>query len=221
MKILFRLFLAFLPAFAFASEPSDLGHNLAYLRVHSLADSQTELKAALALKRALVLDLRYATATEDSVAILKSSLAGRPTEPTLFILISPATPADVAAAINDPSHARFITLGVAGSQPAPRVEVRATPETDKTAYDALDHGTPLVELVTGKIEKERYDEATLVHEFKNGNPDPEPELVPDPTKSKNTKDTNKPDAADSTDPLRDRVLQRALNLHQALLALRR
>jgi len=222
MKYLIRIILLLTPAFALAGEPSDLGNNLAYLRVHSLADSTAELKTALALKHAYVLDVRYATATDEAIAALKSALAAHPPEVPLFILISPATPSGVIDAISAPTRSKFITLGIAGTQPAPRIEVRTLPEIDRSAYDALDHGKSLNELVSGKIEKDRYDEATLVHEFKNGNPDPESALSPDATKSKPTNGADKADnAADPAEPLRDRVLQRALNLHQALLALRR
>ncbi len=218
MKFLLRLTLLLVPVLAFAADAPDLGSNLAYLRVHSLADSSAEVKTALTLKHAYVLDVRYATATDDAIAVLKTALAAHPVDSPLFILISPATPGGVIEAINAPTHARFITLGAAGTQPAPRVEVRTSLETDRAAYDAFDHGKSLTELVTGKIEKDRYDEATLVHEFKNGNPDPESALSPDATKSKPDKTD---DEADAPEPLHDRVLQRALNLHQALLALRR
>lgn len=218
MKSLLRFILLFVPAFAFAAESPDLGNNLAYLRVHSLADSSAELKAALALKHAYVLDVRYATATDEAIAALNTSLATHPADAPLFILISPSTPAGIIDAINAPAHAKFVTLGIAGTQPTPRIEVRTSPEIDRAAYDAFDHGKSLTELVTGKMEKDRYDEATLVHEFKNGNPDPEAALSPDAPKAKSDKAD---DAADPVEPLRDRVLQRALNLHQALLALRR
>lgn len=217
MKFLLRFVLLLVPAFALAAEPPDLGNNLAYLRVHSLADSSAELKAALALKHAYVLDLRYATATDEAVAVLKTALATHPQDAPLFILVGPATPGALINAINGPTRAKLVTLGIAGTLPTPRVEVRTSPETDRAAYDAFDHGKSLNELVSGKIEKDRYDEATLVHEFKNGNPDPEAALS-DATKSRTDKSD---DAAEANEPLRDRVLQRALNLHQALLALRR
>jgi len=56
-----------------------------------------------------------------------------------------------------------------------------------------------------------------VHEFKNGHPDAEPPPAPDPTAAKPAGDTAK-----ETPPVppTDRVLQRALHLHRALLALK-
>ena len=71
-----------------ATELTDLGQGLSYLRVHSPADS---FKAA-ASSGALVLDLRYTTADESSAAELKSALAARPANAPLFILLSPSTP---------------------------------------------------------------------------------------------------------------------------------
>lgn len=191
-----------------AAELADLGQGLAYLRVHSLADS---VKAAGA-PAALVLDLRYATTDDAATAALQAALARRPASSPLFILVSPATPATLAPVI---SQSPALTLGLAGSQPAPKVVVRTDAATDRQAYDALEAGTPVDQLISGKIEKERFDEATLVEEFKNGNPDAAPPPAPDPT-------VPKPDGApEKPAVLTDRVLQRAVHLHRALLALRR
>ena len=174
-----------------AAEPPDLGYNLSYLRVHSLADATPQLQSALAVNHSCVLDLRYATASDESIAALRTALAAHPSDSPLFILIGPATPSNVLGAIDPPAHGSFITLGIAGSQPAPRIMVRTDAETDRLAYDAFDHGTPLADLISGKIDKDRYDEATLVHEFKSGNPEPEPPLSPDPTKAKDSVDADK------------------------------
>jgi len=223
MKQILPLLFLLLPALIFAREPTDLGYNLSYLRVHSLAEATPELQSALAVKHACVLDLRYATASDESIEALKTALEGYPAESPLFILVSPETPSALVGAINPSAKPMVITLGTAGSQPSPRITVKTDAETDRRAYDAFDKGTPLTELISGKIDKDRYDEATLVHEFKNGNPDAEPPLTPDPTKSKGVPAADKTTEAtqDAPEPLKDRVLQRALNLHQALLALRR
>lgn len=203
--------------------PTDLSSNLTYIRVHSLADAASTLPKTLSGKRAFVLDLRYATATDESLAILRTALAGHPADAPLFILISPATPADVIDLLN-PTSAAFITLGIAGSHPAPRIIIKAEPETDRRAYDAFETGTPIKDLISGKIDKDRFDEAALVHEFKNGSPSSDPELTAatDPAGAKPAVTANKSDepVASVTEPLKDRVLQRALNLYQALQALR-
>jgi hypothetical protein len=202
-----------------ATELTDLGQGLAYLRIHSPTDSVP----AAAASGALVLDLRYATADEGSAAALKTALAGHPASAPLFILVSPATPAAIVAIIA-PSAA--LTLGAPGSLPAPKVVVQTDAGSDRRAYDALDAGTPVDALISGKIEKQRFDEATLVQEFKNGNHDVEPPDPPDPTAP--DADPTLPavtPAAGSAGPsqagrLTDRVLQRAVNLQQALRALR-
>jgi hypothetical protein len=102
-----------------------------------------------------------------------------------------------------------VTLGVKGSRPEPLVVIAQTAEADRAAYAALKSGTPLAQLISGKIEKERFDEAALVKEFKNGNHDA---LPPGATTA-----SDKESAA----PPVDRVLQRALHLHHALQALKR
>ena len=212
MKRLILLFTALLLLAATrATELTDLGQGLVYLRIHSVAESDAALHQAVPGASALVLDLRYATAGADAAATLQSALASRTAGAPLFILVSPATPAALAAVIrNSPA----LTLGVLGSAPAPKVVVQTDAATDRRAYDALETGTALEKLITGKIEKERFDEATLVHEFKNGNPDAEPPPPPDPTAPKAA------GAPETPVPLTDRVLQRAIHLHRALLALK-
>ena len=208
-------------ASALAEEPvagppdrlTDLAPGLAYLRVHALGDATAALRAS-APASPLVLDLRYATASAESLGDLRAALAARQAGNVLLILVSPATPAAVAEIIGRTSVP--VTLGVPGSQPEPRVVVRTDAAHDRRAYDALDAGTPVATLISGKIEKERFDEATLVQEFKNGDPDPQPKETPDPT-APNTG----PKAPEKPEPVIDHVLQRAVNLHRALLALQR
>ena len=187
--------------------PQELAPDLNYLRVHRLAADLPALEGALSGPRALVLDLRHATATEDAAHQLRSALTRQPAGRTFFILVGPATPPIVTDAL--PGGA--MTLGIFEANPAPRVPVRQPADADRRAYDALEAGTPLATLISGRMEKERYDEAMLVQEFQNGNPSPEPPPPPDPTAAK--------PAAPEVPPT-DRVLQRAVHLHRALLALR-
>ncbi len=189
-----------------ASELTDLGQGLGYLRVHEL---EIAIKP-IAGNNALVLDLRHTTATPETVTVFAAALADRAAGSSLFVLVSPDTPADLAVALKG----SLVTLGIKGSQPVPQVVVDQTPEADRAAYDALESGTALASLISGKIEKERFDEASLVHEFKNGLPGNPPE--------RGVTGTNPgPAAAGSGAPLTDRVLQRAVHLHRALLALKR
>jgi hypothetical protein len=212
MKRLILLFSA-LCLLSSGTELTDLGQGLSYLRIHSVADSEAALRKAVPGTGALVLDLRYATANDESAAALQTALAGRPAGTPLFILVSPATPPVLGPVIG---ASPALTLGAAGSLPTPKVIVQADAATDRRAYDALDAGTALPKLISGKIEKERFDEATLVQEFKNGNPDAAPLPAPDPTAPKPAGASEKEPPA----PLVDRVLQRAVHLHRALLALK-
>lgn len=203
--------LLFLPALAApAPEPSDLGAGLAYLRVHAVSDVAEALASNLAADRALVLDLRYATTSPEGARIVDDALARRRSRAPLLILVSPATPAALRPALTQlPPGAA--TLGVAESSPSPQVVVAQPADVDRRAYDALDGGMKLEDLVTGKIEKERFDEASLVKEFQNGNPNAAPPPAPDPTKA----------TPEKAPVLTDRVLQRAIHLHRALAALKR
>ena len=227
MKRLILLF-SVLCLLSSGTELTDLGQGLSYLRIHSVADSEVALRKAVPGAGALVLDLRYATAGDESAAALKTALDGRSPNTLLFILVSPATPPGLGSVI---STSPALTLGASGSLPAPKVVVQTDPATDRRAYDALDAGTALAKLIYGKIEKERFDEATLVQEFKNGNPLPGdrpgqtpagqqpgtvPPVAPDPTAPKPAGAAEKEPPA----PLIDRVLQRAVHLHRALLALK-
>ena len=191
-------------------EPIDLGANLAYLHIKSLADAAPLLSTAQSAQRPLVLDLRYATSEAAALSVFQTALARHPAP--LFILFSTATPQEIIAVVKQSAGA-IITLSVAGADAPAQIQVKADPAADRLAYEALGQGTLPAILVTGKIEKERFDEATLVQEFKNGNPDAEPPPLPDPTRPKLN------EAAPVKAPLIDRVLQRAIQLHRALLAL--
>ncbi len=191
-------------------EPIDLGANLAYLHIKSVADAAPLLSTARSAQRPLVLDLRYATSEAAALSVFQTALARHPAP--LFILFSTATPQEIIAVVKQSAGA-IITLSVAGADAPAQIQVKADPAADRLAYEALGQGTLPAILVTGKIEKERFDEATLVQEFKNGNPDAEPPPLPDPTQPKSNQ------AAPVKAPLIDRVLQRAIQLHRALLAL--
>lgn len=217
MKFFARLFTVLcLLSSARAAEPADLGSGLAYLRVHSAADSCK----AVASAGALVLDLRYTAADETSAAELKTALATRPANAPLFILVSPDTPAVLAPVIH---QSPALTLGIVGAKPSPKVVVQAEAAADRAAYAALEAGAAVAALVSGKVEKERYDEATLVAEFNNGNLDAQPPPAPDPTAPAAGKPEEPKAGGDPAKPVvpTDRVLQRAVHLHRALLALRR
>ncbi|MFI5337626.1 MAG: hypothetical protein ACHQ5A_12635 [Opitutales bacterium] len=216
-KILLALFfLAALPGLR-AAAPVDLGQGLVYLRIHSLDKDDAALTAALAQDAALILDLRYPSRGLDTLASFREALAHHPANRPLFLLVSPGTPSDVVALLPT-APAGAVALGATGTwlPPEHSVAVEQTAEADRQAYDAAEAGQPLATLISGKIDKERYDEAALMTDFRGGNADPQPPPAPDPTKPKAAPEAPAPKPAPT-----DRVLQRAVHLHRALLALER
>lgn len=200
-----------LRAVAAPTGPQPLDPGLTYLRVAALGETIAEVSRLAGTTDALVLDLRYADATDTDATALGALLAGRRSASARwFVLVSPATPPALAAALQS-APPGVLTLGVAGSTPPPAVVVAQPADVDRRAYDAWSEQLPLAALIAGKVEKERYDEASLVREFARGVSDPAPPPAPDPT--------NAP-AATKAPVLTDRVLQRAVHLHRALQALR-
>lgn len=192
---------------AAAAEPLELTPGLRYLRIHSLAQSAHDLSDALLKPAPLVLDLRYVADEPAAVDALRA-LNSQPAKPPLYVLVSPATPAALAGILTTTSTP-LVTLGIKDSRPAPKVVVAQSADADRRAYAALDSGTALEALISGKVEKERFDEAQLVKEFKSGNHDVHPP-------------EGDPDSTTVAPPrLTDRVLQRALQLYRAQQALKR
>ncbi len=198
-----------LTAAADATEPIDLGRGLTYLRVGSVSESAGVIAATVPQNRPLVLDLRYVVATDEDARLLSSALGQRTGSLPLFILISPETPPALARALSR-LPAGAITLGVAGSAPTPSVIIAQATDTDRRAYAAALDGLALETLISGKIIKERFDEASLVKDFQNGHANPSPPPAPDLAA--------KP-GPEKPQVLTDRVLQRAVHLHRTLVAL--
>jgi hypothetical protein len=190
-----------------AGTPADLG-DLGYLRIHSVVGERATLAAALTQPHALVLDLRYPVDEREAGDTLRAALGNATALGRLYVLVSPATPVPIVGAIAAHS-ARLVTLGVKGARPEPQVVVLQSAADDRRAYDALAAGTPFADLISGKIVKERFDEASLVQEFKNGVADPKPP------------ETGLAKAGESPARLTDRVLQRAVHLHRSFQALKR
>ncbi len=211
------------PAVTPATPPparQDLGEGLAYVRLRRLPEDAGALTAAWTAP-ALIVDLRY-TSGGDS---LPTDLPARPRTAPLFILVSPATPRAVLAALDRADPAR-LTLGISGAEPTPDIALEVTAETDRRAYDARDTGTPLDALISVKETKQRFDEATLNREReKNHGTSAEPAAPPDAAPVPNaTPAEAQPPAAkppEPPEPLMDRVLLRAVQLHRGLRALHR
>jgi hypothetical protein len=203
-----------LPAHAiWAAAPSDLGQGLLYCRVHALP---ADLPAAATGKSALVLDLRYATADDTGVAALSAWLGFRPATQPVFILVNAGTgPALLHALAARPLPSGVVALGPPLAAFTPDVPLKISPDTERRAYDALDHGATIDSLIVEKIDKPRYDEASMVKEHAS---DSEP--APDDEDAAAKPDTAKAKPAPPPQ-LIDLALQRAVQLDRALLALHR
>jgi len=105
-----------------------------------------------------------------------------------------------------------LTLGLTAPGFWPDVAIRTTAETERRAYDAFATGTTLAALVEEKITKPRYDEAEMVRRQAAHEPLDTDEDFPSTTPANDAIPT--PPA-----PLIDATLQRAIQLHRALLAL--
>jgi hypothetical protein len=205
------LFIAFQVSTTFAAAPSDLGQGLLYCRVHALP---ADLPAADTGKSALVLDLRYATADDTGSTAFSAWLGFRPAAQPVFVLVNAHTgPALLRALATRPLPSGVVALGPPLPAFAPDVPLKISPSTERRAYDALDHGTTLGSLIVENIDKPRYDEAAMVKEHASDSaPAPDDEdatAKPDPAKSKPA----------PPPPLIDLAIQRAVQLHRALLAL--
>ena len=193
---------------------ADLGQGLGYVRIHSSAEADKLLAPLAAKDAALVVDLRYPTDELANYDAVRQQLERHPAGHPLFLLVSADTPPGEVLLVKAMAT-RSLVLGPTNSWVPENhgVLVAQTAEADRQAYNAYEAGQPVADLISGRIEKDRYDEAALMTDFRGGNTDPQPPSAPDPTKPKTT-----PDAAPRPVPT-DRVLQRAVHLHHALLAL--
>ena len=236
------LVLSILAIPARATELTDLGEGLSYLRVHALDDSAKGLTAAIHERNFLIVDVRHATGTAASADVLRTALNARELKTPVFILVGPATPIALAESLMAIAN-KCLTIGVKDSIPTPQVIIDQPAATDRLAYEAVDSGQLLASLISGKISKDRFDEVALMKEFANGNINAAPPPPPNPTakpastdKAQATEKSSEPPVASKAEqpavshveplvvskvePLTDRVLQRAIHLHRALLALK-
>ena len=195
-----------------AAAPSDLGQGLLYCRVHALP---ADLPAASTGQSALVLDLRYTLADGTGATAFSAWLGFRTTAHPVFILVNAGTgPALLLTLAARPLPSGVVALGPPLPAFTPDVPLKISPDTERRAYDAFDHGTAIESLIVEKIDKPRYDEASMVKEHVSDSEQPAPDDAEDAAA--------KPDSAKdkpAPPPLIDLALQRAVQLHRALLAL--
>lgn len=195
----------------------DLGEGLAYFRAHELP---ADLPPAAVKPGAMVLDLRFTTAAEPSAGALSAWLKFRVSANTpVFVLVNAETSRTLSEVlVACKTTAGFLLIGPAASHLTPDITITITPEAERRAYDALEHGASLESLITQNAGKTRSDEAAIMHA--RANP---PAEVGDSELSDFDTPENKVElpATPEPAPAIDVSLQRAIQLHRGLLALKR
>lgn len=197
-----------------------LGPDLSYLRVHALPGDHAVLATAAAGAGTLMVDLRFAAANAEAADIFSGWLKSRArvSAPVLVLLNTETSSALLAVFREGHLPAGVITLGIVSPGLTLDVPVDGTSAADRAAYDALEHGMTLEELVSPKIDKIRHDEAAMARERAAGVATTEA----DDTSGAEADEKPAPAAtpAAPAQPV-DRVLQRAVQLQHALQALRK
>lgn len=185
-----------------AAAPSrDLGQGLAYFRVHALPDDLPETAPA---HTACVLDLRFAAADAAQAGALSAWIKFNATPKSpVFVLENAGTSRALRAAVASGTPG-VIVLAPRSQSPAPDIAVDVSAEADRQAYDALDKGAALDSLLHDYPDKPRVDEAYL-----------DKEHIPDSAAPDAVSDAPPPPM-----PLVDALLQRAVQLHRGLVALK-
>ncbi len=191
----------------------DLGQGLAYFRVHALPDDLPSRESVR--NRSCVLDLRYVRGDADAAAVLLAWLkfhAGQRTP--VFLLANTGTSPALLAPLDSPDAVvGLVVLGAAAPRFAPDISLKVAPAVERRAYDALEKGASLDSLLVETVNKPRIDEEKLTKEH-----------LPASAIADEGAGGGKPAAAPGKDtqaPLIDVVLQRAVQLHRALLAMKR
>lgn len=194
----------------------DLGENLGYFRVHTLP---ADLPPAATKARPLVLDLRFSTATDGAANALEAWVKFRATAATpVFVLVNSATPSVFRGLFASfKSQPGFLTIGPASDAFTPDIAIEIDPAAGRRAYDALEHGTSVDALTRQNADKPRNDEASLMHERASPAEDSDDALA---DLSDHDEEPPPPPPAPPP-PLADLALERAIEIHRALLALKR
>jgi hypothetical protein len=208
-----------------AAIEKELGQALAYVRVTDASADASLAVDTIERRPALVLDLRSLPADEKFAAVIHSALAKPPAPHAVrFVLVNATTAPAILAALNDDAFKYVVTLGPRSPAIEPDIAISISDEEDGRAYAALAAGTPLEKLITDNHEKPRYDEARLVQDHTNGVTPPDSLLPADADDDSVTTEPDaekKPAAAKKTAPPVDLVLERAVQIHRSLLALKK
>ncbi len=195
---------AFAHAAVAATLVRDLGQGLTYYRVHEIPQDQP---APISGRPGpCILDLRFAKADELGASALKAwVMFNVSAHAPIFILENSETDPALLAVFPARGPAGMIVLAPVSARIAPQIAVKVSPEDDRKAYDALEKGAEVQSLLSDYPDKPRIDEAYLEKEH--------------------IADSEAPDAptdkAAPPRPMVDSMLQRAVQLHRGLLALKK
>lgn len=203
-----------LAALAAAVPVRDLGRGLVYYRVHQLPADLPNIAAAD--KRVCIVDLRYTDGNAEAANALEAWLKNRAAPRTpVFVLANSNTGGPLLA----PFASRLpgsgiILIGAEAPGFLPDIAVKISAAEEKRAYDALEAGATLQSLLTDNPDKPRNDEARLAKEH-----------VPDSANADDGAD-DVPASSDKSAPPKltppiDAVLQRAVQVHRGLQALKK
>jgi hypothetical protein len=182
----------------------DLGQGLSYYRVHELPSDLPSPPSGR--PGPCVLDLRYAKASEIAASALRAWVKFNVTaRAPIFVLENAATSPTLLVSLAGNTTPGLVVLAPASAGLGPDIAVRVSDDTDQRAYDALEKGAPVQSLLSDFPDKPRVDEAYL-----------EKEHIADIDAPEVAGDKVSPPA-----PLVDAMLQRAVQLHRGLLALKR
>lgn len=208
MKAILPFMAAALLASAALAKPApgaaqDLGLGLSYYRVHELPRDFPSAPRGHASP--CVLDLRFARSDEASCAALAAWIRFNAAARTpVFVLENASTSPALLAAVPQGAPG-LVVLAPRSARLGPDIPVAVSADADRKAYEAAEKGAPLDSLLHDYPDKPRTDEAYLEKEHLS--------------------DSDAPDSAADLPappmPLVDSLLQRAVQLHRGLLALRR
>ena len=192
------------PACPAATLVRDLGKGLTYFRMRDIPQDQPS--PASGRPGACVLDLRYAKADETGASVLKDwVLFNVSPKAPVFILENAQTDPALLAVLPAKGPPGLVVLAPVSARIAPAIAVQVSPEDDRKAYNALEKGADVMTLLSDFPDKPRIDEAYLEKEHIADSDSPD---IP----------TDKPLPPR---PLVDAMLQRAVQLHRGLLALKK
>jgi len=197
----------------------DLGRGLAYHRVHELpADLVAD---ASQRPQPRVLDLRFVHVDSETAQPIGQAVAtwvkarATPRAPVIILANAATTRALLAPLTGHDAAGSVVIIGAAAPGFEPDIAVKIAPDIDRRAYDALEAGASVESLTVENADKPRNDEAQLAKERQ---PDPAPFVPASGNAGPSDDKAARPKPAP---PLIDATMQRAVQLHRTLLALKK